>query len=439
MRMKPNFLKLTGLFIFLLVSSLGMSQQPSNLSLEQAIQLALENNYSIVISRYDTEIAEINNSWGNAGRYPTIDFNMGMNHGSTFTENGVQGSNRLTPGVGLRWVLFDGFRVTISKEKLDQIEAWTQGLEMVVVENTIEDVILAYYAILLEQEKLKVFEKVLTLAEDRYTYEQNRHELGGAVTYEVLLAKNEFLSEKALFMNQQVRLSTAVRTLNYIMGESPEQAWDLTTPFNVPQEAYQIEDVMQKMMANNQTLKNQYISMMMKKSDLGLAKSALFPSVYLNGGLNYSGNYSTADWNNGTWSGSTTPSLGLTLSYDIFNGGVRKNAIEVARINESIAGLEINELEHALTNQLYNTFDNYHVRQSLVEVASEGVEAAEMNLGIAGDKYRTGVINQFNYRDIQLIYQQAAIQYLESIFNLLASRTQLIRITGGFLSMGNEG
>jgi outer membrane protein len=90
-------------------------------------------------------------------------------------------------------------------------------------------------------------------------------------------------------------------------------------------------------------------------------------------------------------------------------------------------------MEHALSNELFNLFDYYEVRIELLNVASENLEAAELNLSISGEKYKSGVINSFNYRDVQLIYLNAAVQRLHAIYDLISSRTQLTRITGGFL------
>ena len=42
------------------------------LTLSGALGRAMDNNYGIIISRAEQEIASINNHWGNAGRYPTV-------------------------------------------------------------------------------------------------------------------------------------------------------------------------------------------------------------------------------------------------------------------------------------------------------------------------------------------------------------------------------
>ncbi|MCD4709347.1 MAG: TolC family protein, partial [Bacteroidales bacterium] len=135
---------------------------------------------------------------------------------------------------------------------------------------------------------------------------------------------------------------------------------------------------------------------------------------------------------------SMTPYGNVRLSFDIYSAGVRKRGVEIARINEDVARVEIDQMEHALTNELFNLFDYHEVRIELLNVASENLEAAELNLSISEDKYRSGVINSFNYRDIQLIYLNVSYQRLQAVYNLISSKAGLTRITGGFLGYESE-
>ncbi|TFH22558.1 MAG: hypothetical protein E4H10_13580, partial [Bacteroidia bacterium] len=50
------------------------------LTLSYALEQALANNYGLIISRADLQVAEINNNWGTAGRYPTIGFDASDNN-----------------------------------------------------------------------------------------------------------------------------------------------------------------------------------------------------------------------------------------------------------------------------------------------------------------------------------------------------------------------
>ena len=415
------------LLIVFFISSFSAFSQPEDLTLSDALVKTLEYNYGIRISKSDVEIASINNNWGNAGRYPTIGFDASSNNIYSITED--DWANRLYAGVGLDWTIFDGFRVNFTKDKLESLEELSQGSLGVVVENTIEDVIMAYYDVLLQQENLSVLKTVMTLSEDRYTYEQARYELGGTVTYQVLQAKNVYLNDKALYMTQEVVVRNAIRNLNFLLGLDPTIMWNFPDPFEPDTTDYILGDLTGKMMSNNQTLKNQFTNLQLQKKEIDLRKSALYPSLYVSAGLDE--NVGSVQFLGSTDALSTYGNL--RLSWDIYTGGTRKRAVEVARINEEIAQVEIEQMEHALMNELLNLYDFYSIRIALLEVADESLEAAELNMSIADEKFRSGAISSFEYRDIQLIYLNSALRRLQAIYNLIGSRTSLTRLTGGFL------
>ena len=422
-----RIIKIFSLLAAIFVTTISAFGQPEDLSLTDALAKTLEYNYGIRISKSDVEIASINNNWGVAGRYPTIGFDASSNNAYNFTD--TSWTNRLYAGVGLDWTIFDGFRVNFTKDKLETLEELSKGSLGVVVENTIEDVIMAYYDVLLQQENLNVLQTVMTLSEDRYTYEQVRYDLGGTVTFQVLQAQNVYLNDKALFMTQEVVVRNAVRNLNFLLGLDPSLMWNFPDPFEPDTTDYILGDLTGKMMSNNQTLRNQYTNLQLQKKEIDLRKSALYPSLYVSAGLDE--NVGNAQFIGSTDALSTYGNL--RLSWDIYSGGTRKRAVEVARINEGIAQIEIEQMEHALMNELLNLYDFYSIRIALLEVADESLEAAELNMSIADEKFRAGAITSFEYRDIQLIYLNSALRRLQAIYNLIGSRTSLTRLTGGFL------
>ncbi|MCP4311805.1 MAG: TolC family protein [Bacteroidetes bacterium] len=401
------------------------------LTLSGALGMAMENNYGLIISRAGTEIAAINNNPGNAGRYPTIGFDASENNNYDLRSDTY--SSRFSAGVGLNWVLFDGFRVNITKAKLGNLESLSAGRLGVVIESTIEDVILGYYGVLLQQEQLKVLQTIMELSNDRYQYELDRKSLGGSVTYNVLQAQNVYLTDKANYMNQEVVVRNSVRNLNFLMGESPTTTWNFSEPFEADTTEYRLADLLSKMKASNQTLKNQYTNLLLLGNETSLKRANYSPTLSLGTGVDLSESLSVTVDQPTNNNGSLSPYGNLRLSYDIYSAGVRRRSLEVARINEELAQVEISEMEHALTNELFNLADYYGVRVELLNVANENMEAAELNLSISEEKYRSGVINSFNYRDVQLIYLNAALRRLRAVYNLIDSRTQLTRITGGFL------
>ncbi len=424
--LKKNIYILSLLFIATVAKA-----EETVLTLSSALEQALENNYGLIISRADVQVAEINNNWGTAGRYPTIGFDASDNN--NYELNSSVYTNRLSAGVGLNWVLFDGFRVNITKSSLENIEDLSSGLLAVQVESTIEDIILGYYNVLLQKEQLKVLQTVMELSDDRYRYELKKQSLGGSVTYNVLQAQNVYLTDKANYMNQEMMVRNTIRNLNYMMGVEPSQTWEFTESFEADTSDFILADLISKMKADNQSLKNQYTSLLLKENETTLQKSAYYPSVSLGAGMDYGHTWAYSGGTQSLNSETMSPYGNVRLSFDIYSAGVRKRGVEIARINEEVAKVEIDQMEHALTNELFNLFDYHEVRLELLNVANENLEAAELNLSISEDKYRSGVINSFNYRDIQLIYLSVSYQRLRAVYNLISSKAGLTRITGGFL------
>ncbi len=427
--------------MLILQSTFVAGQDP--LTLEDAILKGLENNFQIRISEQEYNIARLNNTQGAAGRWPSI--NIGVNSLNRYdnTPNydtssmsyirGDQYTNSLTPNVELRWLLFDGFFVNINKQKLDLLEQYSQGFSTIVVENTLQAIILGYYYALLEQERLKVLRGVKDLSGDRYDYEMLRKEIGTSVTFEVLQAKNSFFSDSTNYLLQELNVKNAFLRLNLLLGEPPEVQFMLVDSFMVNTQHYDLNELMTKALENNTNLKNQYINQEILKKNIGIAKSDLWPSLSMRAGADFTQGW--YDWEKNEANTYLYDYYGnFTLSFNLFNGGNTRRAIQTAKINEQIGTLEIMQLEQTLANLLVNQFELYRIRKQLLEVANVNLESAELNLEIASEKYKNGTINSFNFRDVQLIFLNASSRKLNAIYDLIDSQTELLRLSGGIIS-----
>ncbi len=404
------------------------------LSLSDAIGRALDSSYGIRVVERREDIADINNTWGAAGRLPTINFTLSSANRMDFNDTADVTTNSLTPGVALNWTVFNGFGIRAAKERLETLAELSQGNTAVLVEQAVQNVVLVYYRALLERETLDVLRQVMELSGDRYEYMQSRREVGQALTFDVLQAKNAWLEDKAAFLQQEVTLANSLRDLSYMMGDDDGSDYDLTGEFEVERTDYRLGDMRAKMLSNNKTLRNQYINETLLEKDTAIARSRYWPTVSLRTGADavltrqkYEG--LAADTRD-----SRDIYANLTLSFSLFDGGSRKRALDIARIQEDIADIRTDDMVHSLTVELEKLHDLHTVRRELLAVAEENLDAASLNLEISEGRLRAGTINSFNYRDVQLIYLNAALGRLRAIFNLIDTETSLARITGGIVS-----
>lgn len=426
-------------FCSLVLVSAGFAQE--GLLLADAIKKGLENNFQINIYSQTSEIAKNNNSWGVAGGFPSIDLGVQQNNRFDNTPSQTNPDDRskyytnsVHPYINLQWILFRGFAVQITKQKLESLEKLSEGNTAIVVENTIQSIILAYYRVLLEEEKLKVLEKVKNLSRDRYDYMIERKNLGSAVTFDVLQAKNAFLSDSSNFLLQKLNLKNANLNLHLLLGEESKVQYNLIDEFNVVEQELDIDVLMDNMKADNKTLRNQYINQEILKKDIRFQKSPLFPTLSMNAGFdNFNSRIKFVN-NDPSYSNNFDYYTNFTLSFNLSNGGNTRIAIQNAKIQEIIGKLTISEMELQLSNTLINFFELYNIRKQLHDVSLANMESAELNMQISEEKFKAGAINSFNYRDVQIAYLSTANNKLEAIYNLIDTRTEILRMIGGIIT-----
>jgi len=428
--MKTKFL-----IIFSFLSVLMMGQEARELSLQSAIDSALQNNYGIIIQQISTDIAEEQNNWGATGALPNITFVSAGSEGFAFNELDRQETSSLNASVDMNWTIFRGFSARISKEKLEELEYLSEGNLNIIVENTLISVMNTYYQALLNLEYIRIGEELSGLSRDRYTYEQEKANLGASGTYNLLQAKNAFLEDQSNLLSAEATYRASIRQLNYLMGVNLDQEHKLTEAFKSGEEAYELVALEERMMSNNHTLQNQYLNLKMAELDVRQAKSGYYPTLSLGASGGYGSSETEYDTNtslNNSMSNWNT-NLSVSLSYTIYNGGVRKQGLQVARLQEEISGVQTVEMEQEMKMTLRQELDFYQVRQEQQELAEENLEAARLNMELSRDRYENGTINSFNYRDVQQIYMNAAVKYQNAIFSVIESHYALLRLSGGIV------
>lgn len=420
--------KIRFIVFFVLAGFIAAAQQP--LSLTDAISKALENNYGIVMIKESQRIAEIRNNWGNAGRYPYINLSLGDDNAYNInnTENYV--NNRFSAGASLSWTLFDGFSVRINKQRFEELEQLSKQNTAIMVEGTIQSVILAYFDVLLQKEKLKNWNEIMQLSQDRFDQAEQRKAFGTYVTYDVLQAKNAYLTDRSGYLTQEVNYKNALRDLNFLMADETGAEYNLTDSFQAIPVDYVLADLQAQMSENNKSLQNQYVNQRLLENAVAGAKSNFYPTIDFRGGVTGTANRNNFEERGESWGNSANFYGNFTLSYNLYSGGNRKRAMDIAKIEEAIGLVEVEEMKHDLNNTLLNLYEFYVLRQELLTLAFENLEAAKLNLQLSKERFEAGTINSFNYRDVQVSYVAIAQRQLEAVYNFINAQTALLRMTG---------
>jgi outer membrane protein TolC len=447
--------KYRSVIIGILISMMSTSiYAQKTLSISDAIEQGLAANYDILIEDKQVEKTTNNNSWGEAGRWPSIDFNINQNNivsdnietATPFQLKDKIISNSVSPNVQLNWTLFNGFKINISKYRLEKLQEESEGNADIIISNTIQGIILGYYKVVLEQRRLEEFGKQLELSRDKMEYLQTKADIGGAVTSDLLLEEGNYLTDSTNFINQELSYRQAMRNLNVLLAQDPETVLELSDPLEIKIKDYDYLDLINQMESDNVDLKKQYLSQAILQYDVGIRKAEKQPVLYLNSYYNYNKNrndLSKASFpsDGGFVSGPSDPltsitgtyAANFTLSFNLFNGGRINRAIQNARIQEDIGNIQIDRLKTSLRKDLANAYDQYNIRRQIFGVNQRKKEVSELNLNISDDKYKNGSISSFDFRTVQNNQLVASIQELQSLYNLIDSNVELMRLTGGII------
>ena len=430
-------LKINSIIALLFICSSSFGQR--ELSATDAVFTALENNYQLLISEKQTDIAKKNNRWSEAGLFPTVDLVVAQNNTIqdntnnpfTFTP-GIILSQSINPSLSLNWNIFSGFRVKMSKQRLEQLETQSSNNATAVIENTIQDVLKAYYTAQLQNNRKVLFLDIMATSRKRFKYYELKEKYSSSNSLELLQFRNQYLTDSTNYLMQDISCKNAIRNLTLLMNDTTETDFILTDAIDLVIGDVNFNDAEHEMFANNQNLKNQYISLELQHTQTGLQRSFLYPTLSFQAGVNpgWSNLRELKDGNLEIETQNLSYYGNLNLRYTLFNNWKNKRAVEVSKIQEQIAELKVENMKKTLSSTLQNLIDLYRVRTQLVTISKENVIYAEKAYKLAEDRYNLGTINSIDLASFQMTYQNTTIQHYENLFNRMDTYLEIYKMSG---------
>ena len=430
------------LFILMLMLALkGISQE---LSLPQAIGIALQNNYDVQISTKQQEIIDLNNSWYEAGILPSISLQAvnnnviidNTNNPFTFTP-GVLSNQGITPSFSMDWNIFTGLAIRINKKRFEQLAQQSKGNITVVLESLVSDVTKAYYAAKLQEERKKLFQNILASSRERRDLMAIKEKYAKANSLELLQFNNTYLNDSINLILQESSYANAIKNLLIVMNDQ-EKKWEevtLTTTLYSELDVLDHAKLKEELKKNNSNLKTQQIGIQLQQSATELQKSFLLPTLSLQLGASPNwGWFRQLDVANGM--SAETQSVqyfaNLNLRYTLFNNFKTKRAIQTSKIQEEIEALTYDKMYHNILQQLNVLLDDYSVRQHLVSISEKNVEYANKARKMANDRFNLGLINSVDLSVFENNFLTAQFQHQENLYNRIVAYNEILKISGKF-------
>jgi outer membrane protein TolC len=423
------------LLLVLLFSQEKIAAQ-NNLSLKEAVTIAIQNSYDIKLVENTASIAKNNNNYGVAGGLPTVTANGTNNNtlttiNQTFpdpsrntTRSAVDGST-LNGGLSATMILFNGYRIAATKDRLESIQKQTEAALQVQMLNTSSTVMQQYYNVIRQTAFLKTIEKSIEASEERVTIVKTRQEIGVANQADLLQSSLDLNALLQAKQNQLLVLDQVKADLYNSMVVPANSNYVFTDSIQVDQKMI-LSDVESKMKAHPllqsaQQLIN--VNQFLEKE----TKALMYPTLRANTGFNYNSNKSAAGFI--LLNESYGPFLGFNLSIPIYAGSTSKRAYKNAQINTVSAKIQYDNTAQDLTTELFKTYQNYQnsLKQTPTEIQS--YEMSDALLTLVMEKFKLGQATIVDVKQAQQSFEAAGFRLTSLRFSAKIAEIELKRLS----------
>lgn len=432
--MKKQLLAALIIFQIFLV---GTPEAGDEMTVEEAIQIALENNYDIKIARYDVEIAQNNRAYGRAGFLPTVGLSGSAQHlrADTAPDDaailGDTDTGTMSVRIALSWTLFDGLKMFAEKQRYDELAKLGEFHTRYAIENQIVATAEAFFDVVQQEQLVDIARRTLDVSKARLNKEQVRHDVGGASSTDLLNAQVAYNNDRSTLLDQELQLVVTRQNLNVLLGRSTDTPIRVDATIREPHLKYDLQELLHMARDKNSQLQaalsNRKISVLNQQT----ARSAVLPQIDLTTSYSYtdqtiSGDNLAADLE----SERRDAFVGVAVSYNLFNGFRDRTAIANARIEARRADLALQDRQNRIEAAVRQQYETLTQQLELIDLNAQNVAAAERNLQLQQDRYEIGATTSLEFRDAQVSLARTQTSLIEARYQAQTSFLRLQQVSG---------
>lgn len=433
-----------GAFFWLFLCHATVAQQKEEITLEEAIMLALQKNYDIKLAENTTTVTETDKDYAWGAFLPQINANAATLHtlndqdlrfaDATRNNSGNTESVNKTASVQLVWTLFDGTRMFAVRGRLNALDNQSELALKDQMVNTIATVIANYYDIVRQKQSLKAIQEQMSVSEERVKLAERKLQVGTGIKPELLQARVDYNAQRTQVIQQESTIEQLKQQLNVLTGSQLPSQYEVADTILI--------DLNLDAQALVGNAENTNFGLMAARENLSIAQLSLrenranyLPFLNFNAAYTYNENDNRILLNPfGTiYSLSNGFNYGLSLSLPILNGFNTRRLTQQARINMSRQSTLYEQAKANVNVGLNNAYVNYENAKKILVIEEENIGLAKENVFIALEGFKRGVTTFIELRTAQQSLADAYNRLIAARYNTKLAETELLRLSGGLL------
>lgn len=423
-------------FLFLATGFLASAQE--TMTVDDAIAEALEKNYDLRIARNNVESARTETQLLNSGYLPRLTANGGINYSDedqdvTFSDGSLASidgavTESYNASITAEYTLFDGLERKFNQKKNEENLKLNELQERQQIENTIISIYDSYYNVAYQSRVVENLKINIENSRDRLVRAQKRLKYGQGTTLDELNAQVDLNNDSINYTSALRDLNNLKRNLNLLLGREIRSrfATDTLVTFlpNISQ-----DDILEGAEKSNIQLILEEQNIKLSDLDIKINKARYLPKII------GSGSYSWLESENPPTSfalnnESLGYSLGVSLSWNIFDGGSTASRIKVAKISKKNREIELVKIREELRAEVLNAYEEYTNAIFTLEAESKNVKTNELNFGRTQKQYALGQITSVDFRQAQINLFNSSNNYFRAKYNLKIAEVNLLQLSG---------
>lgn len=401
-----RWIKAGGTFTALLLTMPGA--QAADLSLQDAINMALSQNTSLKITQKGEDTAKyaLDEAKGNNGFSVTATDSL-----STSKSKDTQRRDSNSIGVTGKLPLYSGGRnqANIKKAELgmEAADLTTQRAQ----ENLKLSVIEAYYDALEARKTVAVRQETVDKYQEHFTNVSQLYAAGSKARIDVIRSQVELSDARQNLIKAENSYEVSLASLRNYININRSEPLNLTTDFSYVGFDKELGGCIDYAYNNRKDLLIDKNKLAQQEQTVKAAKAGYLPSLNLSLGVNQSNQFNPSSTND--YGASAT----LGLSWNIFDSGVTNAQVKAAQTALDVAKLTLLKDQETVDYNLRQAYYNMREAEKRLNSTQDAVHQAEEDAFIAREKYRAGEGLMLDIIDAQEALSKARLNYISAQYD----------------------
>lgn len=428
------------IIIFGLLIRPGFSQNA--LTLEDCLQLAFKNSRMLQVADLGAEAAAEQVAEARAQLWPSVGLSglytrIGKITSFTIPMGGMSRTfqfgtpNRVNLDLKLQLPLFTWGRINSTIEmsqvgrSLAEVQRRQQKVELT------DQVLRAFYAVLLNEEVVRLRQESIGRAERHWKTAQERFQAGVVPQLELLRAEVELKNAQSAWNEAQRNLDKSKIFLAKLIGRDDRQV-AVAGVFQFDPIRLNDAELIATATSARSDIQAIRLQQQMSQSQIALAKSGNKPNLFLFSGYNVVNGFDPLNPDKFV----DNYDVGVQLALPLFDGFTTFHKVQQAELQQQQIRLQEQELKELVQLQVRQAIVTLQQAEDKIKTQEENIVLAKQVLQVAERQYQDGLVSSMEVLDAQHTLSQSELLRTQAIFNHVMTKLDLCRAIEDFQWFG---